>query len=109
MKERLYLLTAIAGLILPWYFFLAFLMENGLAIDLFLRQLFASHISTFFAVDLVIVVLAFLLYLCVEERRRPHSRWWLIALATVAVGPSFSIPLYLYLRARQKERGGPPA
>ena len=102
MKERLYLLTAIAGLALPWYFFLDFLMENGFDIALFAQQLFANRISTFFAVDLIIAALVFLLYLCIEERRRPHSRWWLIALATAAIGPSFAIPLYLYLRERHR-------
>ncbi len=105
MTKWLYLFTAALGLALPWYFFLAFISDNGLNLSLFLRQLFANHISTFFALDLLITAAAIVIYLCLEERKRTGSRWWLFTLLTLAVGPSCSLPLFLYFRERHKENG----
>ena len=100
MPRLFYLLLAFTGLVLPWYFFISFLVENRIDLTLFRQQLFANHISTFFAIDLIITAIAMLVFLYTTDRQRPSSRWHLFALATVAIGPSFSIPLYLYSKTR---------
>ena len=97
-----YLLLTFAGLVFPWYFFISFLVENGVDLILFRQQLFANHISTFFAIDLIITAIVMLVFLYTTDRQRANSRWHLFALATIAIGPSFSIPLYLYSRTRIK-------
>ena len=93
--------VAVAGFAVPWYFFLTFLLENGTDLGLFIQYLLANRISVFFAADLMIVALATLFYLWSEERKQPNSRWWLFAGSTLVIGPSFSIPLYLYFRERR--------
>ena len=57
--KRLYLILAIAGFILPYYFLISFLALHGLNFSLLIEQLLATPISTFFAVDLMITAIVF--------------------------------------------------
>jgi hypothetical protein len=98
MLKKLYLLLAIAGFVLPYYFFVSFLVENGPDLPLLLDQLFASHISTFFAVDLIMTALVFLLFSYRETQRIQLKNWWVYAVATLVVGPSSALPWFLYVR-----------
>jgi hypothetical protein len=97
--KKLYLLLALAGLILPYYFLLSFLVENGLDIPLLFDQLFASDISTLFAADLILTAIAFLVFSYLEAARLHMRAWWVYLIATLAVGPSFALPMVLYFRA----------
>jgi hypothetical protein len=96
--KKMYLLLALLGLVLPYYFFVSFLAENGLDLKLLVDQLFASDISTFFAVDLIITAIVFLLFSYQESHRCHMENWWVYVIATLAVGPSFAFPLFLYFR-----------
>jgi hypothetical protein len=102
--KRLYALLAVVGLILPYYFLARFLSAHGLNLPLFMEQLFANDIATFFAVDLIIATIVFWLFAIVEMRRRPIRYGWLAIPATLLVGLSFALPLFLYLRERALER-----
>jgi hypothetical protein len=101
--RRLYLLLAVMGFVLPYYFFASFLIENGLNLGLLFNQLFANDISTFFAVDLVITAVVFLIYMVREAGRYRMRNWWLYVVATLAVGPSFAFPSFLYFREPRLE------
>ena len=96
--RRVYLFLAIAGFVVPYYFFLSFLLANGLDLQLFFDQLFATDISTFFAVDLIITAIVFLAFSFQESKRLQMGYWWGYAAATLLVGPSFALPLFLYFR-----------
>ena len=48
--KNLYLVLAILGLLVPYWFFFKYLNANGLNISLLIQQLFANDISTFFAI-----------------------------------------------------------
>lgn len=101
--KRLYFFLAIIGFALPYYFFTSFLLENSLDLGLLFNQLFANDISTFFAVDLIITALVLLIYIYQEAHRLQISNWWAYGIATLLVGPSFAMPLFLYLRETQVE------
>lgn len=101
--KKLYLLLAIAGFVLPYYFFVSFLIANGLDLPLFFSQLFASDISTLFAADLVVATLVFWAFLYREAGRCQMRHWWIYVVATLAVGLSFALPLFLFCRERQME------
>ena len=103
MKKRLYLLLALLGLVLPYYFFVSFLIENGLDVQLLVDQLFASEISTFFAVDLIITAIVFLFFSYQESRRVHMENWWAYVVAALVVGPSFAFPLFLFFRESRVE------
>ena len=96
--KRLYLILAILGLVVPYYFFVSFLLAHGLNLGLLVEQLFANEISTFFAVVLIITALVFLLFSYTESRRLGIRHWGVYLVSTLVVGPSFAVPLFLYAR-----------
>jgi hypothetical protein len=97
--KRVYLLLALIGLILPYYFFISFLIQYGLDVQLMLSHIFANNMATFFVVDLLITALVFLIFSYQEAQRYRIRRWWVYLIATLLVGPSFSFPLFLYIRS----------
>ena len=103
MKKNIYLVLALLGLLIPYYFLFKFLGSNGLNISLLVQQLFANNISTFFAVDLVISILVFWIYMFEEANKLQMKNSWLYLLASLLVGLSFALPLFLYFRARKME------
>ena len=100
MKKNIYLGLALLGLLIPYYFLFKFLGSNGLNISLLVQQLFANHISTFFAADLVISILVFWIYMFAEANKLQMKNSWLYLLASLLVGLSFALPLFLYFRER---------
>ena len=103
VKKTIYLILALAGLFIPYYFLFQFIAGNGLDIQLLVQQLFVNHISAFFAVDLVISILVFWVYLFAETNRMQMKNSWIYLLASLLVGLSFAFPLFLYFRERQLE------
>ena len=101
--KRVYLLLTILGLVVPYYFFITFLLEFGLDFELFFQQLFATPISTFFAVDLIITAIVFLYYSRNESKRLGVGNWRVYLVTTLLVGPSFSFPLFQYVRQKKIE------
>jgi hypothetical protein len=96
--KHLYLLFAIIGLIIPYYFFISFLFAHSFDARAFLQQLFANNISTFFAVDLIISSVVFLLFIRHEGSQRGMAHLWVYVLALLTAGLSFAFPLFLYVR-----------
>jgi hypothetical protein len=96
--KLLYLILAVAGFILPYYFFISFLAANGLNLSLLIEQLFGTPISAFFAVDLLITAVVFWVFVYREAGRLQMKRAWVYVAATLLVGPSFALPLFLYFR-----------
>jgi len=105
MKARhLYLALAVAGLLLPSWQFLPWLLAHGLDLSLFVHELFANRISGFFGFDVLVSVVVLLVFVIIEGRRLRMRALWLPIAATVLVGVSLSLPLFLYMRERQIER-----
>jgi len=94
----IYLVTAIIGYVLPYYFFISFLSEFGFDLRLLLEQLLANHISIFFAVNMIVMAVTFLVFSFLVSRRFQKGNWWVYLMATLLVGPSFAIPLFLFFR-----------
>jgi hypothetical protein len=101
VKKNVYLVSAVLGLFLPYYFLFAFLGANGFDIPLLIQQLFANQISTFFAVDLIISIFVFWFYLHHEISKLKMKNGWVYILASLAVGLSFALPLFLYFREKR--------
>jgi hypothetical protein len=105
MKPKyLYLLLCVAGTILPYWWFVPFLREHGLDLRLFLQQLFATQISGFFAMDVLVSTVVLWVFVLAEGRRLGIQRLWLPLAASFAVGVSLGLPLFLYLREQKLER-----
>jgi uncharacterized protein DUF2834 len=105
MKKNVYLILAIVGLVVPYYYFVSFLAVNGLDSRVFFKELFGTKISSFFAVDLIISCVVFVRYLRQEAVRYQIGKWWLYLMAVLFFGLSFALPLFLYVRELSIERG----
>ena len=88
----------IAGLVVPYYFAAPFFLIHGANFRLFVEEVFATRISSFFAADLILSSIVFLVW----SRREAHARripgWWLVLLCNLVVGLSLALPLYLLKR-----------
>jgi hypothetical protein len=98
MRKHIYLLLAVIGLIVPYYFLISFLTTYGLDGRLLLKQLFGTPISTFFAVDLFISCVVFVFYFGQETKRYSIRHAWICLVALCAVGLSCALPLFLFMR-----------
>ena len=98
-----YLLLCVVGTVLPYAQFLPFLQAHGLDPGLFLSQLFASPVSGFFGVDVMVSAVVLWVFVLSEGRRLGIRRLWAPLAASLVVGVSLGLPLFLYLRARRLE------
>jgi len=98
------LLAAAAGTIIPWLFFGRFVAANGLDLFAFLTQPFVNGAAGGFTADAIIAAIAFLVWSNVDARERGVAHWWITIPATLAVGLSLALPLYLILREGRAER-----
>ena len=101
------LLFCVVGTILPSGQFLHRLAEHGLDGQLFLQHLLANRISTFFVLDVVVSALVLLRFAAVESSRLGLRSRWLVLPATLLVGVSLGLPLFLYLREKCLEQRTP--
>ena len=76
-RKPVYLILTVIGFVLPYYFLISFLMTHGLAARVFLNQLFGTPISTFFAVDLLISCVVFMIFLRREAERHAMKYEWI--------------------------------
>jgi len=97
----LYLLLCVAGTILPLSFFIQFLRDHGLNLRLFVEQLFANPISSFFGTDVIVSAICLWVFVYFEGRRGRVRHLWAPIVASLLVGVSLGLPLFLYLRESQ--------
>ena len=102
-KKNVFLLLAIIGFIVPYYFFLQLPAEDGFNLPLLIQPFFANNFMRGTAMDLTISVIVFWVYAFLEASRLQMKNPWIYVLATLLVGLSFALPLFLYFRERQLE------
>jgi hypothetical protein len=93
-----YLALCILGMLLPYLAFWPFLRQHGLDLELFLRQLFATPVSGFFVMDVLVSTLVVWVLVLADGSRAGIRHRWAPLLASLTVGVSLALPLYLYLR-----------
>lgn len=99
----LYLGLCVLGTILPYSQFVPFLREHGLDLRLFVEQLFSTWIGGFFGMDVIVSAVVLWVLVFVEGRRCGAKHLWVPVLATLAVGVSLGLPLFLYMRELRLE------
>jgi hypothetical protein len=95
--EAVYAALWFAGTVIPLSRFLPWMAEHGLDIPRFLDDLFANEISAFFAWDVILSVVT-LLVLAAVDRTLATGQRLAVAAASVLIGASSGLPLYLLLR-----------
>ena len=96
--RTVYLLLSVLGAALPLSQLVPFLLEHGLDPRLLLEQLFANRISAFFGLDVIVSALVVLVLVGTEGPRVGVRHLWVYVLATLSVGVSFGLPLFLFAR-----------
>lgn len=92
------LLFCVLGTVLPFSQFLPWVARHGFAPGRFVSDLFANEISGFFAMDVIVSALTLIAFVVDEGRRLRMGKLWIPIAATVSVGVSLGLPLFLYLR-----------
>ena len=87
-----------AGIVIPYWFAIPFFMFHGPNLRLLVEELFANNISSFFAADLIIASVIFLVWSFRDARERKIGGWWIVLLSNLIVGLSLALPLYLLKR-----------
>ncbi|TZG26604.1 DUF2834 domain-containing protein [Sphingomonas montanisoli] len=101
----IYLALSILGAILPLSAFAPWFVEHGLDLPAFVAELFSTRIGAFFGWDVIVTALVLFVLIAVEGARAGVRHRWLPIFATLAVGVSCGLPLFLALRERAL-RGG---
>jgi Terpene cyclase DEP1 len=96
--RHLYLGLCVLGTVLPYLQFVPFLRHHGLNPQQFVDQLFATPVSGFFAMDVIVSSLVLWVFVAVEGSRAGLRHLWAPIVANLAVGVSLGLPLFLYLR-----------
>jgi len=105
MKPKtIYLILCVIGFVVPYAAFVPWVAQHGPDLRLFLQQMFANRISTFFSLDVIVSAVVLLRFAASESARLRIPRRWLVLLATLLVGVSLGLPLFLYLREKQLEQ-----
>ena len=94
MDKRVYLGLAVIGLVLPYSQFIPFLIENGVNTSLIINEITAYRLSAFAWLDVVITAVVVIVAVFEEK----IDFWWIPVAASLLVGPSCGLPLYLFLR-----------
>jgi hypothetical protein len=102
-RSNIYLALAVIGLIAPYLFFFEFFSANGLNIGLLVQQALINPVAIAFTVDLVISIIVFWIYMFSEANKLQMNNAGVYLLATLLVGLSFALPLFLYFRERKLE------
>jgi Terpene cyclase DEP1 len=104
MKPKtLYFVLCLIGLLLPYSQLVPWVLQHGLNLPLFVRELFANRIGAFFGMDVIVSAVALLVFTRIESTRLGIRRRWLVVIAVLTVGVSLALPLFLYLRELELE------
>jgi hypothetical protein len=102
MKVRhWYIGLCVLGTVLPYTQFIPFLREHGLDLRLFVDQLFANRISSFFGMDVIVSSIVLWFWVLVDGGHGVRYRWAPL-LGNLLVGVSLGLPLFLYLRETER-------
>jgi len=102
--RHVYLALCLPGLALPYWKLVPWVIVHGLNLSLLFQELFATRIGAFFGLDVIVSAIALFVFIVTEGHRLSLSLLWLPILATLLVGVSLGLPLFLYLRQCQLDR-----
>ena len=100
--QSIYLIAAILGTVLPYYYLISFLMDEGFNLALFGEQLFTYAASSMFTVDLLLSSFVFWIFVEHEGRKAAMRHRWIYIVCNLTVGLSLALPLFLYVRERTR-------
>ena len=98
--RHLYVALCVLGVVVPYAQFVPWLSQHGLQVGFFVRELFATRVGAFFGLDVVVSAIVLFVFICAERKTVAVRHVWLPIIATLVVGVSLGLPLFLYMRQR---------
>ena len=98
-----YLALCVLGTVLPLWQLLPFLRQHGVNPQEFVSQLFATPVSSFFALDVVVSSVVLWVLIATDGRRAGLRHLWAPVGASLVVGVSLGLPLFLYMRETRRD------
>jgi hypothetical protein len=96
-----YFLLTVLGLVLPYCYFLPWVMQHGLDLRLLFGELFSTRIGAFFGIDVLLSALVAIAFIRRDGGQRHMRFLWLPIAAVCLVGVSCGLPLFLFMRERE--------
>ncbi|TMO57226.1 DUF2834 domain-containing protein [Pseudoalteromonas phenolica] len=100
---KVYLLLAILGAVLPYGALLPWLFDNGLNLQLLWQAITANNISVLAWLDVVIAAVALICFIVTDSNKHQVRGAAFAIIATLTVGVACGLPLYLYLKEKNRE------
>ncbi len=102
-----YLLFAIAGIIVPWYYNLQFMLygDETFSIGRYLADGMATPLSASITTDFFIGTTPVLIWMMVEGSRQKMKHLWFYFIFTFLIAFAFTCPLFLFMRERKRVLG----
>lgn len=97
--KTVYLVAAIVGAVVPYYFFVQHFGAEGLSLAAFLRELFANPAASGGFADLILSSVVFWIYMFTRGPDAPRP--WAFIVLNLGVGLSCALPAYLFWREQQ--------
>ena len=102
--HRIFFVFAIAGGVLPYFFFSQFFAMEGFDLQTFIKALFVNGAAGGFSTDLLISSGAFWVWIFSRPRTGPHPMVFVVV--NLGIGLSCAFPLYLYYLTRPEQKVG---
>ena len=99
-RQYVYLALFIIGTIVPYIAFVPWVIDHRLDISRLVEELFANRISAFFGLDVIVSTIVFWVFITWEGKRVGVPLCPPI-IASLTIGVSSALPLFLFLRERR--------
>lgn len=83
--------------------FILWLQEHGLDFSLLVNSILEDRLSLFAWFDIIISAIVLIIFIIYEGKKLEMKNLWIPILATLCVGISFGLPLFLWLREDFKQ------
>lgn len=102
--KSFYVIACVAGLVLPYSPLVAWLFDHGIDPVALFREAVESRIGLFAWLDVLVSAVVLLQFAADEGGRLRIPHIWRVTVATLLVGVSLGLPLFLLLRQRTLDR-----
>ena len=101
----IYLLLAIIGLVMTWYYNLQFIEQSGGSFDVaeFIAAGSTNAASQSLSWDLAIACIAGLVWIFMESKRLGLRFFWVYIVLAFSIAYAFAFPLFLFIRQGKLE------
>ena len=97
-RKHVYLVLCVVGTVVPYLAFVPWVIDHGPDIPLMVAELFANRISAFFALDVIVSTIVLWTFIAFEGWRAGVRHTGAPIAASLGVGVSSGLPLFLFLR-----------